>query len=79
MTIKPGTAVPSLSLPTVGGGRFSLDASRPRSFSMLVVYRGRHCPICRSYLGDLERRLDAFAEQGRQAVNVVEIDDVLRL
>ena len=70
MTIKPGTAVPSLTLPLVGGGRFSLDASQARTFSMLVVYRGRHCPICKAYLTDLEHKLDAFAEHGVEVVAI---------
>lgn len=70
MTIKPGTPVPSLSLPTVGGGQFSLDSSQPRTFSMLVFYRGRHCPICKSYIGDLEGRLDAFAERGVDVIAI---------
>lgn len=70
MTIKPGTTVPDLSLPTVGGSPFSLEASPPRTFSMLVFYRGRHCPICRTYLSDLERRLDAFAEKGVEVVTI---------
>lgn len=70
MTFKPGTVVPSLSLPTVGGGRFDLAASQPRTFSLLVFYRGRHCPICKTYLADLERKLDAFAELGVEVVAI---------
>jgi len=70
MTIKPGTAVPQLSLPTVGGGRFELAASRPDNFTMLVFYRGRHCPICKTYIGELESKLGDFAERGVEVVAI---------
>jgi peroxiredoxin len=64
MSIKPRAKVPSLDLPTVGGGRFDLAAQRPQHFSMLVFYRGLHCPICKSYLRDLDRKLEDFAKRG---------------
>lgn len=70
MTIKPGTAVPPLSLPIVGGGRFELAASRPDNFTMLVFYRGRHCPICKTYLGGLDRKLGDFADRGVEVVAI---------
>jgi peroxiredoxin len=31
---------------------------------MLVVYRGLHCPICKTYLRDLDRRLGDFEKRG---------------
>ena len=64
MSIKPRTKVPGLNLPTVGGGRFDLAAQHPQSFTMLVFYRGLHCPICKTYLRDLDRKLDDFAKRG---------------
>lgn len=70
MTIKPRTKVPDLILPTVGGGRVDLAAQQPQSFTMLVFYRGLHCPICKPYLRDLDRRLDEFAKRGVEVVAV---------
>ncbi len=64
MPIRPRTKVPDLDLPTVGGERFDLAAQRSRSFTMLVFYRGLHCPICKTYLRDLDRKLDSFAQRG---------------
>ena len=37
---------------------------------MLVFYRGLHCPICKGYLRDLDRRLEDFAKRGVEAVAV---------
>ncbi len=64
MTLRARTTVPDLDLPTAGGGRFVLSEQKPKSFTMVVVYRGLHCPICKSYLGDLNRRAEEFAALG---------------
>ena len=70
MAIKPRTKVPALDLPLVGGGRFNLADRQPRSFTMIVAYRGLHCPICKTYLRDLDRKLDDFAQKGVDVVAI---------
>lgn len=70
MPIKPRTKVPNLELPTVGGGRFDFRVQHPQSFSMLVFYRGLHCPICKTYLRDLDHRLEEFAKRDVEAVAI---------
>jgi peroxiredoxin len=70
MSIKPRTKVPALDLPTLQSGRFNLAERRPQSFTMLVFYRGLHCPICKTHLRDLDRRLEDFAKRGVQAVAI---------
>lgn len=70
MSLKPRTKVPALDLPTVGGGRFDLGAKQPQTFTMLVFYRGLHCPICKGYIGDLDRKLEKFRERGVDAVAI---------
>lgn len=62
--LLPRRKVPSLKLPLVGGGTFELQADAPGRFTMLVFYRGLHCPQCARYLRDLESKLEAFAERG---------------
>lgn len=62
MAIKPRTKVPPLVLPTVGGGHVDLAAMQPRTFSMLAFYRGLHCPICKTYLRDLDWGASGFVE-----------------
>lgn len=63
----PRRPVPALSVPLVGGGRFTLAEERPERFTMMVFYRGLHCPICSRQLADLEAKLDAFAARGEVA------------
>lgn len=62
--LHPRQPVPSLEVPTVGGGRFDLQKAAPENFTLVVFYRGLHCPICRSYLQQLHRLLPDFAERG---------------
>jgi len=66
--LMPRQAVPNVSVPLVGGGTWSLADQKPENFTMLVVYRGLHCPICKGYLNDLQSRLEAFAKHGVTAV-----------
>jgi peroxiredoxin len=68
--LYPRQPVPDLSVPTVGGGTWSLAGQSPENFTMVVFYRGYHCPICSRYLGDLERRLDKFADLGVTAIAI---------
>jgi peroxiredoxin len=64
MSIKPRTPSPSLEFPLVGGGTWRLGDIKPALFQMVVVYRGLHCPICKTYLGELEGKLPEFAKRG---------------
>ena len=64
----PSQVVPDLMVPLVGGGHWSLADQTPDQFTLIVVYRGLHCPICSIYLADLNRKLDDFYNRG---VNVL--------
>ena len=68
--LTPGQSTPDLSAPLLGGGRWELTAQSPDTFTVIVFYRGHHCPICKSYLADLEAKLDAFAERGAQVLAI---------
>ena len=71
----PTTPAPNLVVPLVGGGTFRLADQQPDSFSLVIFYRGLHCPICRGYLADLNRSLDDFAATGVSSVVAVSGDD----
>lgn len=66
----PRQIVPDVTLPLVGGGSWQLSQQKPENFTMVVVYRGLHCPICKGYLNDLQSRLNAFADVGVSAVAI---------
>lgn len=73
--LKPQQPVPRLEVDLVGGGRFNLAARQPDRFSLVVFYRGHHCPVCRGYLKQLEGLLDGLAEVGVTSVVAVSGDD----
>ena len=60
----PRQLVPELSLVTTKGEVWKLSTQTPENFTMIVVYRGLHCPICRTYLADLQCHLDEFSDHG---------------
>jgi peroxiredoxin len=70
MSLKPRQPVPPLEFPLVGGGTWRLGDAKPALFQMIVVYRGLHCPICKTYLGDLEAKLPEFAKRGVDVIAV---------
>ncbi|GAB5390391.1 MAG: peroxiredoxin-like family protein [Alphaproteobacteria bacterium] len=62
--LLPRKAVPALSVPTVGGETWTLADQNPENFTLVVFYRGLHCPICGTYLKDLDNRLAEFEKRG---------------
>ncbi|WP_404385190.1 peroxiredoxin-like family protein [Caenispirillum salinarum] len=70
MALKPQQPVPALDLPLVIDTRFDLAEQRPRAFTMLVFYRGLHCPVCKGYLQELNEKIGQFRDLGVTAVAV---------
>ena len=66
----PRQQVPELMLKTVDSGDWSLHKQTPGSFTLLVFYRGLHCPICRTYLRDLQNHLDELSELGVASIAI---------
>jgi len=70
VTIKPRRLSPPLNVKLLGGGSWRLADAKPTVFEMIVVYRGLHCPICKSYLAELEAKLPEFAKRGVEVIAV---------
>jgi peroxiredoxin len=66
--LKPRKPVPALELDTVGGARWSLAAQKPQNFTMVVFYRGLHCPVCRRYTSELNGMIGEFDKRGVSTV-----------
>jgi len=62
--LMPRQPVPELQVPTLAHGNFVLSADAAPRFTMLVFYRGLHCPICLKYLLELGRLLPEFDKRG---------------
>ena len=68
--IQPQQPTPDMTVQTLDGGTWTLSDQNPENFTLVVVYRGLHCPICRGYLRDLDRQVGEFAERGVDAIAV---------
>ena len=60
----PRQPVPALEVATVGGETWRLGDQNPEHFTLVVFYRGFHCPICSAYMADLNRKVEEFEKRG---------------
>ncbi len=52
----PGTDFPTITVQSLSGD--SITLGRPKTgtnWQMIVIYRGRHCPLCTKYLNQIEK------------------------
>jgi len=68
MKLQAGSAMPAITVAKVGGGEIEIGTTK--GWQMVVVYRGKHCPICRRYLKGLDGLLDEFRAAGTEVVAV---------
>lgn len=66
----PTSQAPSLSFPLLSGGTWSLADSKPDAFTIVVFYRGKHCPICKTFMKEIDALHDQAAGQGIEVVAV---------
>ena len=70
MKVLPKSACPELKLETVSRGTWRLADRKPQHFTMVVFYRGHHCPLCKKQLQELDAMVDEFAEAGIDLVAI---------
>ena len=75
--LTPDAQAPALKLPLVGGGTFDLAAETPETFTMVLFYRGYHCPVCKMYLGGMMEALKDYEAAGFTVVAVSMNDEAL--
>jgi len=68
--IKPREKVPNINIELVNNTTWNLYDQTPENFTLIVFYRGKHCPICKKQLEQLKKRMDEFTERG---VNIIAI------
>jgi len=68
--LKTRHAAPEMSFPLIAGGTWTLSERNPESMSMVVAYRGLHCPMCRNYLKELNEQIGEFSKRGVEVVAV---------
>lgn len=68
--LKPKTEVPELTVDLINDTQWSLQAQRSNTFTILVFYRGLHCPVCKKYLETLASKLDDFSQRGAHVIAI---------
>lgn len=68
--LVPRQRVPDLTVPLAGGGEFNLATDKTQKFTLIVFYRGLHCPQCRKQLTDLEAKLVEFEKRGVSVIAI---------
>lgn len=66
----PRQKTPDLSLPTTDGGSFTLSAEPNDLGTIVCFYRGLHCPVCATYLAELDKLTPEFAKRGVGTVGI---------
>jgi len=70
MTVRPRQPAPPLEVKLLDGSAWRLRDAKPTTFEMIVVYRGLHCPICKTYLRELEGKLPEFSNRGVDVIAI---------
>jgi peroxiredoxin len=68
--VRPRQRSPELTVPLLRGGTYRLDEQTPVRFTMIVFFRGLHCPVCQGQLRELERRLDELQSRDIDVIAV---------
>ncbi len=68
--LLPGTTAPALEVNIVGGQLWQLAEQKPTNYTMVVFYRGLHCPLCEAQLAELDRKLSEFSNLGIEIIAI---------
>lgn len=69
--LSAGEKFPAMSVAKFGGGELQLGKpAEGCDWQMVIVYRGKHCPLCTHYLKELNPLLAAYNELGVDVVAV---------
>ena len=69
--LAAGSVFPAIDLPVLGGRR--REIAKPAEgfeWMLVVVYRGKHCPLCTTYLQELNAALPELNAQGVDVIAV---------
>ncbi len=65
-----GAPAPFLEVSTLEHQTWRLPDQHPQNFTMIVFYRGSHCPLCKNQLLELEANLVGFNHLGIQMIAI---------
>ena len=68
--IIPGKKVPYLQLDTIDSHTWSTDDHLNKKNSMVVFYRGLHCPVCSVFLKQIDNQLLDYKKANTEVIAV---------
>lgn len=68
--IKPRTKTPDLTIDLINDTKWTLSDQSPEHFTMILAYRGKHCPKCKMQLEQLQKKLGKFMDLGVQVIAI---------
>ncbi|MEM0514678.1 redoxin domain-containing protein [Pseudoalteromonas sp. YIC-827] len=69
--LHPGSGFPTMSATLLDGKQVTLGKpANEADWQLVVVYRGRHCPLCTRYLNNLEQFKDELLNTGVDIIAV---------
>jgi peroxiredoxin len=68
--LLPRQSVPELRVQTLAHGAFDLADDAPANFTLVVFYRGLHCPICLKYLRELGSLIPEYERRGTKVIAI---------
>lgn len=69
--LSAGAIFPIIDVPKLNGANIKLGAPRhPFTWQLVIVYRGKHCPLCTRYLKELNDKLTELNALGIDVVAV---------
>ncbi len=72
-TPMPGDQAPPLAVHAMGGDPINIANEAAEKFTVILFYRGVHCPVCRQQLEELNGKINEF-EQAGITVHAVSMD-----
>ena len=73
--LMPRLKTPNLNIQTVADGNFELSSEVSKRGTLICFYRGLHCPICATYLKELEKLTPQFQQRGINTIAVSTDDE----
>lgn len=58
----PGQKVPELEVNLLENKQWKLSEDAFTNMKLIVFYRGLHCPLCKAYIGELDKKLNDFSQ-----------------
>ena len=68
--VLPRQPLPELAVLTLASTTWSLAAAAPERFTLIVFYRGLHCPICTTYIAELNKLVSEFTTRGVETIAI---------